>query len=192
MEIIKQEKISVDEIVSALKNGAVLVLPTDTVYGLVCDATNNEAVEKIFRIKQRDKSKTLPIFVEDVRMAKEHAVISGGQEEFLKKNWPGAVTVVLERKDGLSALVYMDNTIAMRQPKYNLIIDIIKSLGKPLAQTSANISDRMSLTQIREVINTFSETADKPDLIVDAGDLPKNEPSAIIDLTKEEIKILRK
>ena len=192
MKIIKENDKNINDIAAALKNGAVLVLPTDTVYGLVCDATNEMAVERIFSIKRRDKSKTLPVFVENLKMTKKYAVVNEKQEVFLKKNWPGAVTVVLSGKKGLSELVYKDDTIALRQPNYKLIIDIIKAVKKPLAQTSANISDSPAPAKIEEVIGQFIGQDVQPDLVVDAGDLPNNKPSTIIDLTSNIIKVLRK
>ncbi len=189
MKIIQESKINIKEVITALKNGAVLVLPTDTVYGLVCDATNKKAVEKIYKIKKRDKSKPLPVFVKNIEMAKEYAVIRKDQEEFLKNKWPGATTVVLGSKDGLSPLVYKDNTVALRQPNYKLILKIIGLFKKPLAQTSANISNKPSTTIINDIVLDF-KNADV--IIFDAGNLPKSKPSTIIDLTSDKIKIIRK
>jgi len=191
MQTIKKNK-NIKEIVTALKNGAVLVLPTDTVYGLVCDATNKKAVKKIFDIKKRNKLKPLPVFMKDIKMAKKYSFMGKEQEKFLKDNWPGAVTVVLKRKKGLSPLVYKNDTIALRQPNYKLIIEITKIFKKPLAQTSANISNFPATTKIREVLGQFKNQKNQPDLIIDAGNLKKNKPSVIIDLTKDNIKILRK
>jgi L-threonylcarbamoyladenylate synthase len=191
VKIIKGNSENVGEIAAALKNGAVLVLPTDTIYGLVCDATNKKAVDKIFDIKKREKSKPLPVFVENIEMAKKYAVVNEKQQDFLKNNWPGAVTVVLEKKDGLSPLVYKDNTIALRQPNYRLMAEVMKLFGGPLAQTSVNISNDPPLEKIDEIINSFTDQKNQPDLIVSAGDLIKNKPSVIIDLTKDKINILR-
>ena len=192
MKIIKENSENIGEIVTALKNGAVLVLPTDTIYGLICDATNNESVEKIFGIKKRDKSKPLPVFVENIKMAEEYAVVGDKQRDFLKNNWPGAVTVVLEKKDGLSPLVYKDNTIALRQPDYRLVSEVMKLFKKPLAQTSVNISNDPPMEEVEGIVAAFKNQKDQPDLIVDSGYLIKNKPSVIIDLTKDKIKIIRK
>jgi len=184
---------NLEEIVSVIKKGGVVVLPTDTVYGLVCDAGNNQAIEKIFEIKKRDKNKPLPIFVEDIKMAKTLAQIDENQERVLGKSWPGAVTFVLEAKDPLlSPLVYKNNTIAMRAPNHGLVKEIFKKFKKPLAQTSANISGQPALTKINEIIEDFSKSLMQPDLIVDAGNLSEKNPSIIIDLTKEKNNILRK
>jgi len=193
MKIIQESKLNINDIVAALENGAVLVLPTDTVYGLVCDATNEKAVEKIFKIKKRDKSKTLLVFVNNIERAEEIANINEDQDKFLSENWPGQVTAVLNAKGCfLSPLVYKNDTIGIRVPDYKLLNVIIDKFEKPLAQTSANISDQPFPVNINDVIKVFEDSEVKPDLLIDAGDLPKNKPSVIMDLTKDKIEIIRK
>lgn len=198
MKIIQESKQNIEGIITALKTGEVVVLPTDTVYGLVCDASNDQAVEKIFKIKKRDRQKSLPVFVKDIKQAKELAVINDKQEKILQENWPGAVTVVLKAlpeqtgKKRLSELLYKQDTVALRMPNHELLKIILDKFGKPLAQTSVNLSDHPSLIRPREIIEQFAGQDDQPDLIIDAGDLLKNKPSTIIDLTKNKINILRK
>jgi len=201
MKIIQNNNL--DEIITALENGAVLVCPTDTVYGLVCDATNERAVEKIFEIKGRDKNKPLPVFVKDLEMAKELAEISdepafakgsgvARQEETIKKSWPGATTFILKAKEQkLSPLVYKDGTVALRAPNYGLIREIFKKFAKPLAQTSANVSGMPATTKIKEIVSQLENQKVQPDFVIDTGDLAENNPSAIIDLTANN-KIIRK
>ena len=196
MKVIQENKANIGEVVTALKNGAVLVLPTDTVYGLVCDATNKKAVEKIFKIKKRDKIKPLPVFVKDIKMAEELAEISRGQKVILKKYWPGKFTFVLKLKKTetrpLSSLVAgKDNTIALRVPKYKLLNDLLKKINRPLAQTSVNISGQPPLTKMKEIIAVFINNELKPDLIIDAGDLVESKPSKIVDLSAGKGKVLR-
>ena len=86
-----------------------------------CDAENKKAVKKIFKIKKRDKSKSLPVFIKDIEMAKDYAIISGEQEKFISENWPGPVTIILKSKTGLSPLVSKDGTIALRHSGNKLI-----------------------------------------------------------------------
>jgi L-threonylcarbamoyladenylate synthase len=188
MEIIKEKELIISEIVEYLKQGRILICPTDTVYGFICDAENNEAVEKIFELKNREKNKPLPVFVENIKMAEDFAVISDEQKETLKKNWPGAVTYVLDAVPGLSEMVYKNNTIAMRIPNYDLVIKILKNFKKPLAQTSANISGTEATTKIKDVLSQFFGT---DIVIIDSGDLPDTKPSTIIDLIDNN-KVIRK
>ena len=180
---------NISEIITFLNEGKVLVLPTDTVYGFVCDASNEKAVERIFEIKKRDKAQTLPVFVKDIEMAKSYAKIDSRQEKIIKKIWPGAVTYVLDGKMGLSPLVYKNSTIALRAPNYSLVQEVLEKLGKPLAQTSANISGKPATTKISDILEQFS---DSDVIIINAGNLPENKLSTIIDLTDTNSKVIRK
>ncbi len=197
MEILKLGQKNFTEIVKkvskSIRQGKVIVLPTDTVYGLIADATNKKAVRKIFKIKKRLKEKPIPIFVKDTGMAKELAQIDKRQEKFLKKTWPGKITIVLKRKR-TKIKVYGVNkkTIALRIPNYIFLNILLKKINRPLTGTSANISGRPTSTKIKEIINQFKDQKYQPDLIIDIGNLPKNRPSTVIDLTGKKPKILRK
>lgn len=167
----------------AIKRGQVVVCPTDTVYGLLCDATNKQAVRKLYQIKKRPKNKPIPIFVKDIKMAKQLAKIDKKQEEFLKKVWPGAVTAVLESKKG-------KGTLGIRIPKYQFILNLIKKLNRPLAESSVNISGKPPAQNIKEIIKQFKHRKHKPDLILAVSNFKSSKPSIVIDLT-QDFKILR-
>lgn len=161
--------------------------PLIQVYGFLADALNKKAVEKIFKLKKRPSTKPLPVFVKDIKMAKELAEISSTQEKILKKRWPGKYTFVLKSKKS--------GTIALRIPKYKFLNDLLKKINKPLAQTSVNISGQPALTKIKDILDLLKNCATSEVaqiLIIDGGDLPKSKPSAIIDLTKNKTKILRR
>jgi L-threonylcarbamoyladenylate synthase len=176
----------------AIKMGKVLVCPTDTVYGLVADATNQKAVDKIFKIKKRSKNKPIPVFVRDLKMAKQIAKVNRKQERFLKSIWPGKVTVVLRPKIRLArGIGNPPKEIGLRIPRYKIINRLQAKLNLPLTSTSANISGRPPSTKIREVISQFRGQRFKPDLVIDSGDLAKNKPSMIIDLTVDKPRTLR-
>jgi len=177
--------------IESLKKGEVLICPTDTVYGLLCDATNKKAVERIFKIKKREKSKPLGIFVKDIKTAKKYAFIDKKQEKVLKEKWPGPYTFILKKKPNceLSLLVGNKETIGIRIPDYKLVNEILKKIKKPVVQTSANISNQPAATKIGEVLEQFNEQ--KPDLVIDIGDLPKNKPSKVIDLKDRRIRVVR-
>lgn len=208
MEIIKVSpgnfKKTVEMSAIAIKEGKVLVCPTDTVYGLLADATNEKAIEKLFKIKKRPKEKPIPIFVKDIKIAKQFAKISEGQEKFLKKIWPGKVTAVLKRKNKLPKILFGNKrTIGLRIPNYKLVNDLLEKSNFPLTGTSANISGNSPSTKIQEVIRQFKDKKGpaftggrrvggvQPDLILDAGNLESSLPSTVIDLTKKPPKILR-
>jgi L-threonylcarbamoyladenylate synthase len=181
---------------AAIKRGKVIVCPTDTVYGLLADATNKKAVDRVFKIKKRDNKKPIPIFVKDLNAAKKLAEIDGNKEKFLKKFWPGKVTAVLKFKVKSSKLkVYGADkkTVALRIPNHKVISYLLSIAGLPLTGTSANISGKPASGNIKEVIKQFtlSRVEGQPDLIIDTGNLKKSKPSKIIDLTVKPPKILR-
>lgn len=203
MEVLKVNqknfKKIINKAIKSVKRGEVIVFPTDTVYGLIADATNKKAVKKLFKIKKRAISKAVPIFVKDIKMAKKFANISKKQEEFLKKVWPGKVTAVFRKKGKIKLFGTAPDTIALRIPKYKLIQDLFKKLNCPLTGTSANISGRPASARIEEVVSQFKNQPPTtfgggglPDLVLDSGNLKKALPSTIVDLTKRKPKILRK
>jgi L-threonylcarbamoyladenylate synthase len=186
-------KEAVKSAVSALKKGRVVLLPTDTVYGLVSLASDKKAVERIFKIKKRPKSKPLLVFVKNIVQAKKIVQISKDKEIFLKKTWPGRVTVVLKKKNNKEKIYGTDkNTLGLRIPKYIFLNEVLDKINKPLVQTSANISGKPDLNDINKIIKQFSCNGfDQPDLIINAGNLKKSLPSSILDISSKKIKILR-
>lgn len=183
--------------IKTIKNGKVLIFPTDTVYGLIAKAQNEQAVKKIFKIKGRKSQKTLSVFVRDIKMAKELVFINKKQEKFLKKVWPGKITAVLKVKPAAEKLfkvgiVSSEKKIGIRIPNYKLVGLLLKKLNFPLTGTSANISGKSASGNIKKVLNQFKNKKYQPDLIIDAGNLPKSKPSKVLDLTVWPPKILRK
>ena len=178
--------------VKSIGQGEVVVCPTDTVYGLLADATNEKAVKKLLKIKKRRAQKPIPIFVKDIKMAKKLALINKNQENFLKKVWPGKVTIVLKRMGKLPRILFGNKkTIGLRIPDYKIINQLLLIINRPLTGTSANISGKPPSTKIKEVISQFKNQKYLPDLIIDAGNLPKSKPSIVLDLTISPPKILR-
>ena len=177
-----------------IKKGKVAVVPTDTVYGLTADATNQKAIAKIIKIKKRQSNKPLPVFVKDLKMAKRVALINKKQTKILKKIWPGKVTAILTRKKTSllpSALFAGKKTIGLRIPDYKLINLLFDILNIPLIGTSANLSGGPEPVKIKEILDQFENQKIKPDIVVDAGDLKIKKPSTVVDLTGKEIKIIR-
>jgi len=184
-------KKTVKIVIESIKQGKVIICPTDTIYGLICDVTNKKAVEKNFKIKKRSIKKPIPVFVKDIKMAKKIAKINKKQEKFLKLVWPGKVTVILERKKTKIKLYGVDEkTIALRIPDFKLINFLLKGLNKPLVGTSANISGKTSSGILEKVLQQFKGSKHQPDLIVNAGRLSEKS-STVIDLTIFPPKILR-
>lgn len=188
MKVLKAKENSlaglVKESTKIIKEGGIIVCPTDTVYGFLADAKNKAVVRKLYLMKKRPKNKFFPIFVADMKMAKKNAAIDKKQEAFLKKVWPGPVTAVLAEKRG-------GRTIGLRIPKNKLILSILKKLGRPIIETSVNLSGRPPARSVQAILKQFGKGKNQPDLIIDGGRLNFSRPSIVIDLTRN-FKILRK
>ena len=191
-ENLRESEEAIVEAAKTMLAGGTIVFPTDTVYGLGCDATNESAVRRIFRIKKRADNKPLSIIVRDLPMAKKVAFVDQKLERALKIVWPGAITVLLWRRHKLPAILTANKeTIGLRIPDYKLTHLLSENMGRPYVATSANISDEPATTKFKEVFEYFERNFAKPDLILDAGDLKFSEPSTVLDLTTDKPKIVR-
>lgn len=177
--------------VHALQKGKVLACPTDTVYGLIADATNKKAVQKVLFIKRRKETKPFPIFVKDISMTKRLARVRTSQEKFLRKVWPGKVTVVLESRGILPKETGTQETIGLRIPKHKLVQLILQKAKIPLTGTSANLSGEPTLRDSKEIFRQFQNRRYAPDILIDAGELSFSRPSKVIDVRGQKAKILR-
>lgn len=173
-----------DRVVKELEEGKVVVFPTDTVYGLLADATNKQAVDKVLQIKGR-KRKPLPVFVRDIVMAGEFAVIESRDEELLQEYWPGKVTAVFNSKGALPVNTGTLGTIGLRIPDYPLLNLVLEKVGVPIIGTSANLSGNSPILSGKEVIAEFAGRTYTPDVLYDAGDLPFSLPSSVVDFVHQ-------
>ena len=131
--------------IKLIKEGGVIVCPTDTIYGLIADAASEKAAKKVLKIKKRYNSKPIPIFVKDIKTAKSLAEINEKHQQVLKKVWPGEATVILKRRRDCNlpdVLFGKTETIGLRIPEGKLINALLKELNRPLTGTSANISGK--------------------------------------------------
>ncbi len=191
MRILKTDPKNFKIIIDLIRKSGVIICPTDTVYGLIADATDEDAVKKVFKVKKRDIKKPLPVFVKDIKSAKKLVFINKDQEKILKKFWPGRLTAVLKvRNIKLPKGIVADNKIGLRVPDYEFLNLLLKKIKCPLIATSANIAGKKASGKIVEILKQFKYKKDKPDLVLDAGNLKRALPSTIIDL--ENFKIIRK
>lgn len=183
----------IDQAVKILKKDGVVVFPSDTVYGLLVDATSSVAVEKLISIKSRPAGRAISVFMSDIAMIGEYVETNHDQIKMLKSLLPGPYTIVLPSKHKVSSLLESEQgSLGVRLPHYKLITDLVTSWGKPLTATSANVSGKSSCYLPDAFLNQLSsKKGELVDLIVDAGSLPHNKPSTVVDLTTSDIKILR-
>jgi len=179
---------SLNEAVQCLKNGGVLVYPTDTCYGLGADITNPIAIKKIYEIKGRSDRKPLSIIVRNLSQLKKIAIVDDFQEQILKKYLPGNFTFILLNSD---LDTFNQTSIGIRIPKFKLTQLISDKFSEPYATTSANISGKQACYSIDNILKQFKHSNCLPDLFLDAGELPCTKPSTIVDLTRQPFKIIR-
>jgi len=192
-ENLRESEEAIIEAAKTMLAGGVVIFPTDTVYGLGCDATDEGAISRIFKIKKRDEKKPLAVIVRDIEMAKKVAFIETKKiERALEIIWPGAVSVILWRRYKLPESITPGlQTIGLRIPDYKLTYLLSENMGRPYVATSANIAGQPATTKLSQVLQYFEKEFFKPDLILDAGDLKFCEPSTVLDLSGQKPKIVR-
>jgi L-threonylcarbamoyladenylate synthase len=197
MKIIKlnpKNSISIlNEVVSVFKKGGLVVYPTETCYGAGVLATDKNAIKKLLKYKKRPSGKAISIAVSSSKMAEKYVELNNTAENVYKKFLPGPVTVISKSKGIVANGIESEfNTLGVRIPKFPLILQIINKLNLPITATSANSSGKKTPYRIEDILENLSENQKELiDLIIDAGELPKNLPSTVIDTTRESMQVLR-
>lgn len=188
------DRATVDRAAATLRDGGVVVLPTDSVYGICCAATpGNPAHGRIFDIKRRDRAQTLPWFIADADdLARYGRDVSDGALRLAERLWPGALTIVVRASAEVPREYAQPGeggaTIALRVPASELDRAVVRALGVPIAQTSANTHGAPAATSGSGLEPAIVGAAD---LVLDAGPAPVGVASTIVDATGCELRILR-
>jgi L-threonylcarbamoyladenylate synthase len=175
----------INQAIAVLKNGGLVIYPTETVYGAGVDATNQSAVTKLLNYKSRREGKPLSIAVASQTMAKKYVVVNEQAQKLYDKFLPGPYTIISESEQTLAQGVASEfNTVGIRIPQQQLILDLTKQYNRPITATSANASDKKRPYSVDDILKNLStKQKNLIDLIIDAGTLPRNEPSTVIDTT---------
>jgi len=182
----ESEKIT--QVIEILKDGGIIVYPTDTIYGVGCDIFNKKAVEKIYQLKKREKKKPMSIICSDFKEIAQYATIQDYAFILMKKVLPGPFTFILKARSQTPKTVLSKNkNVGIRIPDNKICLEIVKKLGGPIISTSLNISGAEILTEPNQL---SKEMRNKIDLIIEAGKLPQL-PSSIIDLSGDSPIIVR-
>lgn len=169
-----------------IKNGGLVIYPTETSYGIAADATNEEAVKNVFKIKNRSFSKPIPIIIDSIESMEKYGVLDERSRSIARKFMPGPITLIIDKK-GLPD-VLNSKEIAFRISSHPIAFKLSKMSECPITSTSANLSGEPSLYRVDDVKTVFQG---KVNIILDYGDLPKIKPSTIADLRVETVKIVR-
>jgi L-threonylcarbamoyladenylate synthase len=183
---------ALERAVHTLQRGGTVVMPTDTLYGLGCNALDATAVGRLFDIKHRSYVKALPILIRDLSWARELSYVTPEQEQLIANFWPGKVTFVLPRRPIVPAIACGGGqTVGLRAPDHPFLQALLRHLGYPVAGTSANTSGQEPEANVELIAASLATRAPQPDLILDAGVLPHSEPSTVVDLSGRSPRILR-
>ena len=178
------------EAARCIRDGGVILYPTDTIYGIGCDASNEKAVEKIFEIKKRSASNPVLMLASSVPMVESLVEeISPQAFRLMNKFWPGPLTLLFKPKKKMPKLLIPENNkIGIRIPANQFCLYMIEQCNTPVVSTSANLSGIQTSGKISELKKIFFG---KVDLIIDRGDLENITPSTIVDVTSESVIVVR-
>ncbi len=173
--------------IKKIKDGGIIVFPTDTVYGIGCDPYNKKTISRLYEIKKRKKTKPFPILGVSKTELEKIAEFNTLEEKIAEKFWPGQVTLVLKVKDEkIRQSLCLDKKIAVRVPNNQCVLSLLKEC-KFLVGTSANISGTAPFTDPNEC----SKNIIRYDLLIDGGIIPSQGESTIVEIVEDDIKILR-
>lgn len=180
------------EAITILKNGGIVIFPTDTVYGIGCRMDNAKAVNQLFRIRKRPRTQAAPVLVDSVAMAQNYLapITQEVMEQLMKPYWPGALTIVLKCKvDKVPKLVRGGgDTLGVRIPNHPLTLELIRKVGVPILGPSANFHGEKTPFKFEDLDPELTKLADY--VLVDKGSLERN-VSTVIDCSIKPWKILR-
>jgi len=182
----------IEQAVEILKKGGVILYPTDTIWGLGCDAQNEKAVQKIYEIKKRINNKSMLILVDNTYRLKEYAFVPSMAWELIRVSNRPLTIIYPEARKLAKNLISEDGTIGIRVVKDDFCRDLIRAFGKPIVSTSANISGKPSPTNFKDIAEEIKNSVD---YIVQwrQNDTRHAKPSSIIKLGKNnEVIVIRK
>ncbi|OGD58782.1 threonylcarbamoyl-AMP synthase [Candidatus Bathyarchaeota archaeon RBG_13_52_12] len=172
-----------------IKEGGVVVYPTETVYGIGCVPSDPDAAQRICEIKER-ADKPLPLICSDIEMVRKIVVMTSAAEKLAARFWPGPLTIVLASKVKYSTWVtHGASTLGVRVTEHPVAQKLAKAVGGVIVSTSANISGGEPARSAQEAKEIFMN---KVDIILDGGPSPCSESSTVVDLTGGDVWLLRK
>lgn len=170
----------IEKATEIIRDGGIVVFPTDTVYGIGCDPFNQKSVNRIYQIKNRDKKKPFPILTHSIDFAAQIVEFDEFSEKIAKKFWPGPLTIIAKLKDKkLKETLGLDEKIAIRVPNNQCLLNILKD-SKFLVGTSANLSGETSFTNSQDCYQKVTGF----DVFVDGGDIENKGESTIVEMNK--------
>jgi L-threonylcarbamoyladenylate synthase len=187
VRVFKADVEGLAEAAATVANGGVICYPTDTLYGLGCDPLNGQAVKRTKEAKG-PRSKPMPILVKDLATAEKFAHIPERAKRLAQAFWPGPLTIVLQGREVLPAILIPEGKVGIRSPDHLICLDLLQLCSGGLVGTSANLTGKPPARTAQEALN---QLGDRVDLILDGGRVPIGVASTVIDLTQPGLRILR-
>lgn len=176
-----------NEICDVIQKGGIVAFPTETVYGVGIHFNDEEALERLMEAKNRDYSKAITLMVADKADISQYAYISPQAQKMIDQFMPGMITLIFNKKESVrDTMTNGKSTIGIRIPDSEFVLSLLKKVG-PMLVTSANLSQHSNTTSTQEVLNQLDG---RIDLVVD-GKTSDNIASTVVDVSQDEIKILR-
>lgn len=178
------------EVSNVIKAGGIVILPTDTVYGLACDVMNEEAIKKIYDLKGRSFSNPMNILVSNIDMIRKVTKrISKKEEEIIERFFPGPLSIIFKKNEVVPNIVTAGlDTIGIRMPENDFLLELIENLEMPIVATSCNFAGEAPMTN---TIGIFKKFVEQVDCIVDSGEAKIGVASTVIKVERNDVKILR-
>ena len=177
------------EVVNALNNDKIVVFPTETVYGIGGNALKVDVINKLFQAKKRDYGKPISLLVGSIDKIKNVAYVNENEEKVINKFMPGAITIVLKKKNNINDLVTAGkNTVGIRIPNHNIALTILNKVDFPLATSSANISGDNNIADFNEIV---SDLKDYVDIFIKGNISNDLIASTVVELNDGKVNILR-
>lgn len=179
VEVIGIGDIDFDKVAKRIAKGEVFIYPTDTIYGIGCDATNVESITRIFDIKQRQRGKPFSVAFSDMQMLLRYVDVDEGQKEAMAEKLPGAYTFIVNKKGIPDAATAGLPTVGVRIPDFGPLKRLIAKAKVPIVTTSANTSGEHPASTIQEISHQLLNSVD---FAIDAGRCGSGVASTVIDL----------
>jgi len=209
MKALPVSESSIQAALEILRSGGIVAHATETCYGLACDLQNPDALQKLFAIKKRPHTQPVSALFSSIEEAQKYTEWNDAAQALAKKHLPGPLTIILKTlpqtptpifitpqvshlTSQVSSLISHISSIGIRISSHPTAQKLVEAFGSPLSTTSANIHGEQNPYSVTEIQKQYAGNDLLPDLILDDGDLPKNESSTIVNMSKDTMEVVRK
>jgi L-threonylcarbamoyladenylate synthase len=183
---------AIPEAVSALRQGLLIVFPTDTAYALGADIFNVQALEAVQRLKGRSAPKPLALIASDLAQVEQFTEVTPSERLLAERYWPGPLTILFQPREAITKQVTIGQSrVGIRVPNSTVARTIAAKLGRPVVATSANLTGEVAPYSTAVIVQAFQGRSDAPVVLLDAGELSVVPPSTIVELLDEKVIVRR-